>query len=95
LNELDLSFNAVGVVGAQAIAKCLGSGSCYLTVLHLRSSEIMQAGAECIATALKGNCQLKVLTISDNNVKASTIVDIAARLKGSFTEFETSFSIGT
>lgn len=60
----------------------------------MRWTHIGCIGAEYLVLALAGNQKLEILNVADNNIQPATIVDIAARLKGSYTELSASFAPG-
>lgn len=79
LKHLDLSLNRFGVVGARAIAKCLGDMG-RLEVLRISGAHIHSQGADDLAGALltayspreapaaTGHCALQELHLEDNGV---------------------------
>lgn len=92
LSELDVSFNRVGDQGCSLFAQLLG-GRCSLAALLLRAAHVSEQGAACLLGAMRG-ARLRVLNVSDNGLQPATVVAIATRLDGSFTELARSFVPG-
>lgn len=67
LRYLDLSWNKICDVGAQALAQALESNAT-LQLLELECNKIGDVGAQALAKALESNTTLQVLTLSYNQI---------------------------
>ena len=79
LTHLDLTFNKISCVGAEAFAKALGSNSS-LKALELGSNAIGSSGASSFGKALRSNRTLTHLIVSGNNITESGAVELVDAL---------------
>jgi len=68
LNHLKLTNNAVGLIGAQALALALKSENTKLKILELDNADIRNEATELLADALKSNKILEKLVLSYNKI---------------------------
>ena len=68
LNHLKLTNNAVGWIGAQALALALKSENTKLKILELNNADIRNEATELLADALKSNKILEKLVLSYNKI---------------------------
>ena len=68
LNHLKLTNNAVGLIGAQALALALKSKNTKLKILELDNADIRNEATELLADALKSNKILEKLVLSYNKI---------------------------
>jgi Ran GTPase-activating protein (RanGAP) involved in mRNA processing and transport len=87
--ELFLTFNEIGVAGADAIAEALGKNST-LAVLYLGCNGIGDAGSQAIAGALHENSKLAMLNLFGNAIGAAGAQAIADALRENSTLAELS-----
>ena len=80
LRELDLSFNDIGVHGAEALAESLGVNTS-LTALNLRSNGVGPTGGAALARGVVRNAgRLRSLNLTDNHVGDDIATAISASL---------------
>jgi Ran GTPase-activating protein (RanGAP) involved in mRNA processing and transport len=93
VTNVDLSFNAVNVVGAQALAEAI-SENVTLLYLNIRGNGIQPTGGLAMAEALKTNYTLKELCIADNKIGTDVATAIAARIHATVNHLKGSFRTG-
>lgn len=79
LEDLDLSYNAIGFEGAADIAQALTKNS-KLTHLNLCGNGIGSGGCRKIAEALKYNLSLRELTLTNNQIENAGAFSLAMAL---------------
>jgi len=84
ITTLDISNNAIGNAGAQALAEAL-KGNTTLTILNFSDNQIGDVGVIALANVLKENNTLTKLDISRNNVGYDGAKALAEALKGNTT----------
>jgi len=78
LTELSLHGNGVSNGGARLIAKFLSEDNNALCDLDLGSNAIGDAGAGCLAEALRGNATLTELSLDGNPIRAAGLRELMA-----------------
>lgn len=92
LYELDLSFNMLGIHGAEDISNALEVNRT-LVNLNLRSNNLGSTGGLAIVNSLKKNKTLKVLCLVDNNIGNHIATLLSGRLAGGLSSVYESFCI--